>query len=103
MRPSLPEQRRFQGISSTVLQSSKKCDRVHDVAQVTAFDNADIRSGYAASNTKATEINELVSVVKAEVLMSFQGLFRHLRGETATILRQGSTSAETRLEPGTSL
>jgi len=36
------------------MQSGKKCDRVHDVARVTAFDYADIRSGYAASNIKAT-------------------------------------------------
>jgi len=102
MRPSLPEQQRFEGIPSTLLQSSKECDRVHDVARVTAFDYADVRSGYAAPNFKASGINGLVRVLKAAALASFQGLFRHLRGETAAILRQGSPSAETRLEPGTS-
>ena len=65
IRPSLPERRTFQGISSTVLQSGKDCDRVDDVARVTAFDYSDIMSGYGASNIKATGINELLRVLKA--------------------------------------
>jgi len=38
---------------------------VDDVARVTAFDYSDIISGNAASNIKATGINELVRVLKA--------------------------------------
>jgi hypothetical protein len=64
MKPSLPEQRRFQGISLTMLQSGKNCERVDDVERVTAFDYA-IRSGYAASNIKVTGNKELVRVLKA--------------------------------------
>ena len=42
-----------------MLQSGTNCERVDDVARVdevarvTAFDYADIKSGYAASNVKA--------------------------------------------------
>lgn len=65
MRLSFSEQLRFQGISLTVLQSGKNCEHVDDVAHVTAFDYADIRSGYASSNIRATGNNELVRVLKA--------------------------------------
>ena len=52
--------------------------------------------------SRRQEINELVRVLKVVALASFQGLFRHLRGETATVLRKDSPFADTRLEPGTS-
>lgn len=45
-----------------MLQSGKTCERVDDVARVTAFDYADIRSGL---NIKATGNNEIVRVLQA--------------------------------------